>query len=55
MGRPLKEMFLNILEDWERRWKREINFRDFLEDYVEINDDQKTYVVKRRKKSIEEE
>lgn len=54
MGKPLKEMFLNILEDWEKRWKREISFRDFLVDYVEINDDQRTYVMRRRKKSYEE-
>ncbi|GBE54777.1 hypothetical protein BMS3Bbin15_00938 [archaeon BMS3Bbin15] len=54
MGKPIKEVFLNILEDWESSWKKEIPFRDFLTDYIEINDDKKTYIIKRRKKSFEE-
>lgn len=50
MGRIVKDMFLDIVEEWETLWKDEIKFYDFLDEYVEINDDQRTYVIKKRKK-----
>jgi hypothetical protein len=53
MGKPVKDMFLEIAEEWEKRWKEEIAFYDFLEEYIEINDDKRTYVVKKRKKRSE--
>jgi len=43
------------VEDWARHWKEEIPFRDFLTEYVEINDDKRTYIIRRRKKSFEKE
>jgi hypothetical protein len=53
MGKPIKDMFLEIAEEWEKRWKDEVGLYDFLVDYVEINDDQRTYVVKKKKKRPE--
>ncbi|MBU2559630.1 hypothetical protein KKA03_01910 [archaeon] len=53
MGRIVKDMFLDIVEEWETLWKDEMDFYDFLDEYVEINDDQRTYVVKMRKKGPE--
>ncbi len=53
MPKPLKEVFLNILDEWEKHWKRDIEFFDFLNSYVEINDDLRTYVVKKKKKKVE--
>ena len=37
----IKGVFLEIYEDWESYWKDEIEFYDFLTDFVEINDDKK--------------
>lgn len=53
MGKPVKEMFLEIVEEWEDRWKDEIAFHDFLDEYVEINDDKRTYIIKKRQKRPE--
>lgn len=53
MGKPIKDMFLDIVEEWENLWKDELKFYDFLDEYVEINDDHHTYVVKSRKKRPE--
>lgn len=55
MTQPIKEVFLNILEDWENYWRDSIDFVDFLNDYVEINDDQRTYVIKKTKQRVEVE
>jgi hypothetical protein len=48
-------MFINILDEWETTWRDSIEFVDFLNDYVEINDDHKTYVIKKKKTEIEME
>jgi|Deesub1362B_J571_1020462.scaffolds.fasta_scaffold11856_1 hypothetical protein len=53
--KPIKDMFLDIAEEWEKYWRDEIGFYDFLNEYVEIDDDLRTYVIKRRKKKPEEE
>ena len=53
MGQIVKDMFLDIVEEWESLWKEEVEFYDFLDEYVEINDDQHTYVIKSRKKRPE--
>jgi hypothetical protein len=55
MTKPIKEMFRNILDEWDSYWRDSIEFVDFLNDYVEINDDQRTYVVKKRKHEVEVE
>lgn len=55
MTRPIKEMFRDILEEWDDHWKDDIAFYDFLNEYVEIDDDLREYVVKRKKKRIEVE
>ena len=49
MAGPVKDMFLRIAEEWEKYWKDKIGLYDFLVDYVEINDDQRTYVIKKKK------
>jgi len=53
--KPIKDMFLDIVEEWEKYWRDEISFYDFLNEYVEIDDDLHTYVIKMRKKKPEEE
>jgi hypothetical protein len=53
--KPIKDMFLDIAEEWEKYWRDEIGFYDFLNEYVEIDDDLRTYIIKRRKKKPEEE
>lgn len=53
MTRPIKDMFLDIVEEWNSYWKDSIEFSDFLNDYVEINDDHHTYVIKKRKHKVE--
>lgn len=53
MRRPIKDMFLSIAEEWEKRWKKEIGFYDFLSEYVEIDDGQRTYIIKKKKKRPE--
>jgi hypothetical protein len=53
MGKPIKDMFLRIVEEWERKWRDEIGFYDFLTDYVEINDDQRTFVIKKKRRRPE--
>jgi len=53
--KPIKDMFLDIVEEWEKYWRDEISFYDFLNEYVEIDDDLHTYVIKIRKKKPEEE
>ncbi len=50
---PIKDMFRDILEEWEGCWRDTIEFTDFLNDYIEINDDQHTYIVKKRKTEVE--
>ncbi len=55
MTRPIKEMFRDIVEEWDEHWKDSIAFYDFLNDYVEIDDDLREYVVKRKKRRIEVE
>jgi hypothetical protein len=49
MAGPVKDMFLKIAEEWEKYWKDKVGLYDFLVDYVEINDDQRTYVIKKKK------
>ncbi len=46
-------MFLEVAEEWEKRWKAEVWLYDFLTEYIEINDDRHTFVVKERKKRPE--
>jgi hypothetical protein len=53
MVKPIKDMFLEIVEEWEKGWKNVIDLYDFLTEYVEINDDLRTYVIKKRKKRPE--
>ncbi len=53
MGKPVKDMFLELAEEWEKRWKEEVGLYDFLNEYVEIDDDQRTYVIKGRRKRPE--
>ncbi len=53
--RPIKDMFRDIVEEWESYWRDTIEFTDFLNDYIEINDDQHTYIVKKRKTEVEAE
>jgi hypothetical protein len=48
-------MFVNILDEWESYWRDSIEFVDFLNNYVEINDDHHTYVVKKKKHKVEVE
>jgi hypothetical protein len=52
---PIKDMFRDIVEEWEDYWRDTIEFTDFLNDYIEINDNQRTYIVKKRKTEIEAE
>ncbi len=53
--KPIKDVFLDIAEEWEKYWRDEIGFYDFLNEYVEIDDDLRTYVIKMRKKKPDEE
>ncbi|WP_457554936.1 hypothetical protein [Candidatus Pyrohabitans sp.] len=53
--KPIKDMFLDIAEEWEKHWRESISFYDFLNEYVEIDDDLRTYVIKKRKRKPEEE
>ncbi len=53
--KPIKDMFLDIAEEWERYWRDEIPLYDFINEYVEIDDDLRTYVIKLRKRRPEEE
>jgi hypothetical protein len=48
-------MFMDIVEEWDRYWRDTIEFVDFINDYIEINDDQRTYIVKKRKSEVEAE
>ncbi len=50
MREHLKDMFLDIVEEWDKHWKDEVGFYDFLDNYIEINDDIHEYVIKKRKK-----
>ncbi|MFQ6105887.1 MAG: hypothetical protein ACE5NL_02325 [Candidatus Hydrothermarchaeaceae archaeon] len=53
MGKPIKDMFLSIAEEWEKHWKEEVGLYDFLDNYIEINDDQRTYIIRKRKKKTD--
>ena len=53
MAKPIKDMFLKIAETWENEWADKVGLYNFLDNFVEINDDHHTYVVKIRKKEIE--
>lgn len=53
MGKPIKDMFMDIVEEWNKHWRSEVELYDFLDKYVEINDDLRTYVIRKRKKGIE--
>ncbi len=55
MTRPIKDMFMDIVEEWDSYWRDTIEFVDFVNDYIEINDDQRTYIVKKRKSEVEAE
>ncbi|MEE8359085.1 MAG: hypothetical protein V3R82_06715 [Candidatus Hydrothermarchaeales archaeon] len=50
MRKHIKDMFLDIVEEWDKHWKDEVGFYDFLDNYIEINDDIHEYVIKKRKK-----
>jgi hypothetical protein len=52
MTKPIKEMFRDIVEEWDSYWKDSIEFYDFLENYVEINNDQMTFVIKKKPKGV---
>lgn len=51
MGKPIKDMFLSIAEQWDKYWKDKVGLYDFIHEYVEINDDRRTYVIKKKKLS----
>ncbi|WP_456474932.1 hypothetical protein [Candidatus Pyrohabitans sp.] len=53
--KPIKDMFLDIAEQWEKYWRDKVDFYDFLNEYVEIDDDLRTYVIRVRKSKPEEE
>ena len=53
MRKPVKDMFLELAEEWEKGWKEEVGLYDFLNEYVEIDDELRTYVIKERKKRPE--
>ncbi len=53
MGKPIKDMFLEIAEAWEDEWKDQVGLYNFLDEYVEINDEHRTYVIRKRKKRPE--
>lgn len=53
MRKPIKDMFLDIVEEWEGHWKEEVGFYDFLNEFIEIDDGLRTYVVKKIKKRPE--
>ena len=53
MARPIKDVFLSIVEEWDKYWKDKVALYDFLDKYVEINDDLRTYVIRERKKRVE--
>jgi hypothetical protein len=50
LGKPIKDMFLKIAETWENEWKDQVGLYNFLNEYVEINDEHHTYVIKMRKR-----
>jgi len=54
MRRKIKDLFLDIAEEWDTYWKENVSFYDFINEYVEINDDLRSYVVKRKKQRVEE-
>ena len=51
MGKPIKDMFLDIVERWEEEWKDTVGLYEFLDEYIEIDDGLRTYIIKKRKKS----
>ncbi len=53
MTKPIKDMFLSIVEEWDNYWRDEVGFYEFLDNYIEINDDHHEYVIKKRKKKEE--
>lgn len=53
LGKPIKDMFLSIAEEWDKHWKEEVGLYDFLDNYIEINDDQRTYIIRKRKKKTD--
>jgi hypothetical protein len=52
--KPIKEVFRDILEEWDKYWRDSIEFYDFLDDYVEINDDLHEYVIKKTEVEMKE-
>jgi hypothetical protein len=44
---------MDIVEEWDRYWRDTIEFTDFINNYIEINDDQRTYIVKKPKSKVE--
>lgn len=53
MVKPVKDVFKDIAEEWEKYWQGTVGLYEFLDKYVEINDDLRTYVIKRRKKKVD--
>lgn len=49
LAKPVKDMFLEIAEEWDKYWKDKVGLYDFLVEYVEINDEQRTYIIKKKK------
>jgi hypothetical protein len=50
LGKPIKDMFLSIAEQWEKEWKDKVGLYDFLNEYVEIDDGLRTYIIKKKKR-----
>ncbi|MFQ6137436.1 MAG: hypothetical protein ACE5PM_09700 [Candidatus Hydrothermarchaeales archaeon] len=46
-------MFLSIVEEWDKYWKDEVDLYDFLDQYIEIDDGLREYVIKKRKKKAD--
>ncbi|MFQ6136440.1 MAG: hypothetical protein ACE5PM_04595 [Candidatus Hydrothermarchaeales archaeon] len=45
MGKSIK----SIVEQWKRYWKDNVGLYESLDEHVEINDDLKTYIIKKKK------
>ena len=53
MVKPVKDTFLDVVELWEKYWNGTSGLYGNPEKYMEINDDFRTHVIKKRKKKID--
>lgn len=49
MKGQIKSSFRDIIEEWDRYWRDSVEFYEFLDKYVEVSDDRRTYVIKRKR------